>query len=216
MSHARMASTPVSYRRRIIQPEQKILRWLQQHPRDQSFKMEIAVANHDKKCAKRKRESTELAEPPVRYLQQEAKTITSILLSSNSTAFKCAEEWRDRVRRSIGVAKLQVDFHSIDYAARGIVVDSGTLYDSISPTNVVAWPDFRTRVKDASTIQVTYAVQPLHVEEGEEYPYEFDGIPTAIATDIILNAEGDVEDRTPPRVMLLKRIKVSFENPKKN
>ncbi|KAL8646788.1 MAG: hypothetical protein Q9210_005932 [Variospora velana] len=119
--------------------------------------------------------------------------------------FDSGEQWRDTVRRQLSMEALRVDFFTMTL---WVTTEEEEVEDPDDPLpkapetsksnfygesqNQAAWREIKQRLlQTALSVHITYTLKP--VEEDEEYPYEYSGVPLALEDDLRFGPDGDIE-----------------------
>lgn len=66
------------------------------------------------------------------------------------------------------------------------------VFSTVRPDQAVAWTEVLERIKDCPTVSFTYTLEVAKRSEDENFNYEYDGPPLAIAEDVTISADQDV------------------------
>ena len=115
--------------------------------------------------------------------------LTTSIAERNPVDYPLGSMWRDTVRRQLHFSLLQVDF-------RTIVLDDDSgmcIFSTPQPEQAAPWTDVLQHISNLSTASLTYILDMATRSDDEDFTYKYDGPPLAIADDVAISADHDVE-----------------------
>ncbi|OAF60824.1 hypothetical protein VC83_02492 [Pseudogymnoascus destructans] len=127
------------------------------------------------------------------HLQKEDTTY-----QHDTSEFNVGPQWRDHLRHVLLLPRLWCDFSTLTLFSlnEAIAIEPGpvhvpkecpwTIYNNDNPEQVIPWTDVQEILQAGAKFQIQYALKVIDTNEDGPYPFEFNGGPIQVRSNIAI------------------------------